>query len=557
VRRLLTAALCSTLAVGTLAGPALAEELRGSADSWTWASPEHDRLNPCETIEFLVNEGGHPGFSDDVREALWRVGQASGHVFRYQGTTDFVQTRSRLVPVGTDLVVSLLSPDQTDVWGGSGHAAGLATRVVTGGYVAGGAAAPRVARASIVIQPHLGPGFEPGLTTSRGEVVMHEGAHVVGLGHVNDETQLMNPASTGLGGTFGAGDLAGLAAIGARAGCLYTTREEAVANKGVVPPQPSSALVDVPAVGPPNPGTTILPVPVPVPVPVPAPTPTGTAAPAPAPTTAPGGAPTCHTRAPDGTMTPVPCPSGMPTAPPPGGTCATRNPDGTMTPIPCPPTSAPIPVAGGNGTCFTIDAQGIRRAIDCPPESSTGPAPAPAPATGTSAAPTLTLAPGTISAGESTTVTYRGAPGATVDILSRTQPSTVFTKIGTVVLDGAGIGRSTHKPQKNTRITARSAEGSMSATAPVLAVRSVASFNAQRVAPRTWAFTGRVYPALANRLVNVYRDGALVAQGRCDTTGAYRITKTLVAGTFDFQVRTANDQDNLGTASRVLRLGIS
>lgn len=169
-------------------------------------------------------------------------------------------------------------------------------------------------------------------------------------------------------------------------------------------------------------------------------------------------------------------------------------------------------------------------------------------------APTLTLSPDTISAGQATIVTYRGTPGSTVDILSRTQPSTVFTRIGAVTLDSNGVGTSSHKPQKNTRITARTAAGKLSSTAPIIAVRSVASFNAQRVGTRTFTFTGRVYPALNNRLVNIYRNGTLLAQGRCDATGIYKITKIMGGGTFTFQARTPNDQDNLGTSSRELRL---
>lgn len=191
------------------------------------------------------------------------------------------------------------------------------------------------------------------------------------------------------------------------------------------------------------------------------------------------------------------------------------------------------------------------------PSDSPAPGSAPAPDAPQDLAPTLTLSPGTLSAGQATVVTYRGTPGSTLDILSRTQPATAFSKIGTVTLDGNGVGTSTHKPQKNTRITARSTGGTMSTTAPIIAVRSVASFNAARVGTRTYTFTGRVYPALDNRLVNLYRNGVLVGQGRSDATGIYRITRTLGAGTFTFQVRTPDDQHNLGTTSRQLRVAIS
>jgi hypothetical protein len=82
-----------------------------------------------------------------------------------------------------------------------------------------------------------------------------------------------------------------------------------------------------------------------------------------------------------------------------------------------------------------------------------------------------------------------------------------------------------------------------------VAVRSVSSLTVQRAGTRTYTFTGRVYPALDQRLVSLYRNGVLVAQGRTNGSGIYAITRTLAAGTFAFQVRTSNDQYNLGTVS--------
>jgi hypothetical protein len=173
------------------------------------------------------------------------------------------------------------------------------------------------------------------------------------------------------------------------------------------------------------------------------------------------------------------------------------------------------------------------------------------------APPSVSVFPAAVSAGQRVTVTYRGAPGAVVDVLSRTQPATTFSRIATITLDGTGTASTTHAPQKSTRLAARSASGELSASQPVIAVRSVASLAVQRVGTRTYSFTGRVYPARDQRLVSLYRNGVLVAQGRSDAAGVYRIGRTLAAGTYGFQVRTSDDQHNLGTASPLRRALIS
>lgn len=172
--------------------------------------------------------------------------------------------------------------------------------------------------------------------------------------------------------------------------------------------------------------------------------------------------------------------------------------------------------------------------------------------TQTEAAPTVTLSSGAISAGQRMTVTYRGTPGSTLQILSKTQPASGYSVIGTITLDSNGFGTSTHAPQRNTRIMAETQSG-LSSGQPLIQVHSVASFSAKRVATRTYTFTGRVYPALNQRLVSVYRNGVLFAQGRCDANGIYVITKAVAAGTFSFYSRTSNDIYNLGVTSSTIR----
>lgn len=160
----------------------------------------------------------------------------------------------------------------------------------------------------------------------------------------------------------------------------------------------------------------------------------------------------------------------------------------------------------------------------------------------------MTLGSSIISAGQRVTVTYRGAPSTTLQIMSKTQPATAYSVIGAVALDANGIGSTSHAPSKNTRIMAKTA-GGLASLQPLIQVRSVASINARRVGPRTYTFSGRVYPARTGRLVSLYRNRTLVAQARTNSSGVYALTKSLAAGQFTFQMRTANDTYNLGTTS--------
>jgi hypothetical protein len=179
------------------------------------------------------------------------------------------------------------------------------------------------------------------------------------------------------------------------------------------------------------------------------------------------------------------------------------------------------------------------------PSASASPTPSADPSDVT---PSVSLSPAVISAGQHVTVTYTGAPNSTLEIWSKTQPATAYSRISSVTLDSTGHGTSSHAPTKNTRIMAKTASG-LSSAQPLIQVRSVASMSAKRAKARSYTFTGRVYPARVGRLVSIYRNGALCAQARTDASGIYSVTKTLSAGTYGFQARTGDDTYNLGAKS--------
>jgi uncharacterized protein YkwD len=254
--------------------------------------------------------------------------------------------------------------------------------------------------------------------------------------------------------------------------------------------------------------------------------------------------------------------------------------DGPQVPVPAPVTlvtggvpSAPEPTALPTTAprCQYLDGSGIIRDYECPvdagPVAEPTPAPTPAmtPAPGPGqpqhVPPRISTSPSIIAAGELVTVFHVGTPGATIDVYSRTQPATEFSRIATTTLDASGRGSTTHKPQKNTRMWAKDVtDGNRHVEAgsqPLIAVRSVASLGVRRIVGRTYEFTGRVYPARDQRIVSVYLDGRIRAQGRTDATGVYRIRRTLPAGSYDGYTRSGDDTYNVGATSPRVVLRVS
>ena len=174
--------------------------------------------SPCRPIHYVVRPDGQPVGGDALlTTAFARVSQASGLQFVADGATEetpgshrapYQPNRygNRWAPVLVDWSNPAETPELAGDVAGSAGSTSVVSRgtafYVTGQVVLDG---PTIARL-------LGDGPN-GVAVAQG-VVTHEVAHLVGLGHVDDPGELMNPTAA-LSQTYLAhGDLAGLARVG-------------------------------------------------------------------------------------------------------------------------------------------------------------------------------------------------------------------------------------------------------------------------------------------------------------------------------------------------------
>ncbi|HUP71163.1 MAG TPA: hypothetical protein VM142_15325 [Acidimicrobiales bacterium] len=192
------------------------------------------RFNPCQPIHYVINpEGGPEGAVEMVQEVVQLVAAATGIEFVYDGIRAETFEKVELTEKGLDVKRNWFQPEVygQDKWaplliswdllgrksllqgghGGAGgslpvDAPGVGSVLVSGGVVMDSEGSPRSER------KHL----------------MHEMGHVMGLGHVEDNSQIM-AQGPGTGITrFGAGDLAGLRQLGRDSGCLPEVAPTAV-----------------------------------------------------------------------------------------------------------------------------------------------------------------------------------------------------------------------------------------------------------------------------------------------------------------------------------------
>lgn len=216
VRRVQAAAVGQVLAVDTVAPAAT-----GWGPTYVDEQGRPARWDPCRPIPYVVQAGWIPDAGRaDLAEALRRLSEASGLRFLDEGDTAELPSTSRAAyqperygDRWAPLLIGWVPAGSTDL-GLGGGTQGISLAVA----VPGRDGASIVSGQVVLDATHrLASGFGPG--TTDGEVLLHELAHAVGLGHVDDPTQVMYPQTTSSESVFGAGDRAGLAAVGAPAGC--------------------------------------------------------------------------------------------------------------------------------------------------------------------------------------------------------------------------------------------------------------------------------------------------------------------------------------------------
>lgn len=174
--------------------------------------------DPCRPIRFVVRPDGMPPSGQALLdEAMAGVSAASGLVFEYAGTTDEAPAvqRTLIQPdrYGEGWAPVLIAwSDEAQMPELAGEVAGLGGSAAVPGASGQGSwlAAGRVVldTADVLVMLARPDGHEQARA-----IVLHELAHVLGLDHVTDPDELMNPVSSNRT-DLGPGDLQGLALVG-------------------------------------------------------------------------------------------------------------------------------------------------------------------------------------------------------------------------------------------------------------------------------------------------------------------------------------------------------
>ncbi len=195
------------------------------------------RWNPCQPqVTYQVNPAraagtvaGRAAAVRDVHTAFRLLSAASGIRFVSRGLTSSIPTGSTWAAKNSaEIVVAWVDQGRAVTRSSllgrftNGDAAG------TGGYAyrywsSGNGWRGVIGRGYVVLDARQNSGFRAGFGAgvTRGNLLLHELGHVVGLQHTSDRNQLMYPVLLGRARSgYRPGDLAGLRALGRSSGCV-------------------------------------------------------------------------------------------------------------------------------------------------------------------------------------------------------------------------------------------------------------------------------------------------------------------------------------------------
>ena len=196
------------------------------------------RWNPCSTIGYRINARlATRGAVKDTKRAFRRMSQATGFTFVYRGSTRGVPATGTndWYPRDTQVVVAWARPSQSSLLSSYPKAAGVGAAMARTGYFNGdGSKTNMISRGMVVINANMRQkaGFGSGLT--RGDTLLHEIGHAMGLSHAGATEQMMYAYLTRTAARFGRGDLHALEARGSKLGCVDTSSPR-VAARAVTP----------------------------------------------------------------------------------------------------------------------------------------------------------------------------------------------------------------------------------------------------------------------------------------------------------------------------------
>ncbi|MEP7036054.1 MAG: hypothetical protein ABI934_10735 [Actinomycetota bacterium] len=188
------------------------------------------RWNPCRTHTYKVNLASVPSATRaavlvEAETAVRVLGLKTGMAFTYMGATTEVPRVGSYARQSAEIIIAFTSPAKTnylvgtaDAYGGNTAFMKSASSGTTTTYSAG------ITKGFVVVDTarlmgKYKAGFGAG--ARRGNLLLHELGHVVGLNHVSNAHLLMNPMLSAYSPSgYAVGDAAGLSVVGRKAGCI-------------------------------------------------------------------------------------------------------------------------------------------------------------------------------------------------------------------------------------------------------------------------------------------------------------------------------------------------